>query len=205
MNGQFALLHRPLPSLSRLTLRRTIGGATTGRRVACTIPLPLCERWRLACVCLIATPTVPLLLLPNQSKLLSFQLWFARLHANPKATPMAPLRYDAFERLADGNGILPDAAQKLVEMWCVIRHMRRHSVLDCAVCRPSLLASGNRNGEVVVHDLRSSLRRRLRRPRQPRRSALRRQLHQITLTPPQHLLLLSSTPNTNPPLRRRQR
>ena len=84
------LLHRPLPSLSRLTLTANDWRARLlTAELPCTIPLPLCERWRLACACLIATPTVPLLLPLNQSKLLSFQLWFARLHANPKATPMA--------------------------------------------------------------------------------------------------------------------
>ena len=89
-NGSSALLHRPLPSsLSFNATANDWRARLLTAELPCTIPLPLCERWRLACVCLIATPTVPLLLPLNQSKLLSFQLWFARLHANPKATPMA--------------------------------------------------------------------------------------------------------------------
>lgn len=58
--------------------------------------------------------------------------------------------------LADGNGILLwDAAQPNSSRCGVLYDTCGvTSVLDCAVNGPSLLASGNRNGEVVVHDLR---------------------------------------------------
>ena len=58
--------------------------------------------------------------------------------------------------LADGNGILLwDAAQPNSARCGVLYDTCGvTSVLDCAVNGPSLLASGNRNGEVVVHDLR---------------------------------------------------
>jgi hypothetical protein len=58
--------------------------------------------------------------------------------------------------LADGNGILLwDAAQPNSSRCGVLYDTCGvTSVMDCAVNGPSLLASGNRNGEVVVHDLR---------------------------------------------------
>ena len=97
---------------------------------------------------------------------------------------------------------------KLVEMWCVIRHMRRYERVGLRGQRTiaprfrqqKWRSCCARSSEALfvdvcdVHVNHGAL-------------ALRRQLHQNHLfTPPQHLLLLFSNLGTpNPPLRRRQR